>query len=58
MLCIQGFIAVRKHYEKILLMVEMTTNDGGAIPCLDRETITKNLRKRFYLHWNEAQVGP
>jgi phosphatidylinositol 4-kinase len=54
-LCVQGFVAARKHYEKILLLVEMTISDSAAIPCLERDSITKNLRKRFHLEWNEAQ---
>eukprot|EP01122_Echinamoeba_exundans_P000485 TRINITY_DN1042_c0_g1_i2.p1 TRINITY_DN1042_c0_g1~~TRINITY_DN1042_c0_g1_i2.p1 ORF type:complete len:648 (+),score=93.83 TRINITY_DN1042_c0_g1_i2:894-2837(+) len=55
-LCVRGFIAARKHYEKILLLVEMTMSESGAIPCLERDSITKNLRKRFHLEWNEAQL--
>jgi len=61
-LCVQGFIALRKHYEKILLLVEMTQprilstiKEGAAIPCLEKDDVVKNLRKRFHLEWNEAQ---
>lgn len=55
-LCVRGFTAARKHYEKILLLVEMTMSESGAIPCLERDSIAKNLRKRFHLEWNEAQL--
>jgi phosphatidylinositol 4-kinase len=84
-LCVRGFLAVRKHYEKILLLVEMTlsgpislsftfllTNtlsssflnesshcvlftEGGGIPCLEKESVVKNLRKRFCLELNQTQ---
>lgn len=54
-LCVRGYIAARKHYEKILLLVEMTVSEGGAIPCLEVENISTNLRKRYHLEWDEQQ---
>jgi phosphatidylinositol 4-kinase len=30
-LCVRGFIAIRKHYEKILLLVEMTLSGPTSI---------------------------
>jgi hypothetical protein len=54
-LCVRGFLAARKHYEKILLLVEMTLSEGGGIPCLEKESVVKNLRKRFCLEWNKNQ---
>jgi len=59
-LFLAGFLAVRKHYERILLLVEMTLTrpemEGQFLPCLEKETVVKNLRKRFRLEWNELQI--
>jgi phosphatidylinositol 4-kinase len=54
-LVVLGFLAVRKHYEKIQLLVEMSAGEGAAIPCLEGDTVAPNLRKRFHLDWNEVQ---
>jgi len=60
-LCIEGFLAIRRHYEKILLLVEMTINSealGTQIcPCLsDDEGVLLNLRKRFKLRKSEPDI--
>eukprot|EP01120_Amphizonella_sp_Union-15-10_P015802 TRINITY_DN8196_c0_g1_i1.p1 TRINITY_DN8196_c0_g1~~TRINITY_DN8196_c0_g1_i1.p1 ORF type:complete len:775 (+),score=155.36 TRINITY_DN8196_c0_g1_i1:63-2327(+) len=54
-LCVQGFLALRRQYEKILLLVEMTQSQGTAIPCLEKEDVIKHLRKRFHLEWDDNQ---
>jgi len=59
-LCIEGFLAIRRNYEKILLLVEMTLNSvsmGNQIcPCLDDEGVLRSLRKRFRLGLSESEV--
>jgi len=66
-LCVDGFLAIRKHYEKILLLVEMTLvrpsiskiEEGDQkqfLPCLEKDSVIKNLRKRFRLEWNTEQI--
>jgi len=60
-LLVQGFLAIRVHYEKILMLVEMTLvrieGEGQFIPCLDKDSVVKNLRKRFRLEWNEVSFS-
>uniref|UniRef100_A0A6B2L004 1-phosphatidylinositol 4-kinase n=1 Tax=Arcella intermedia TaxID=1963864 RepID=A0A6B2L004_9EUKA len=55
-LCVQGFFAIRKHYRKILTLVEMTMTQpimgGQFLPCLNKGSVLKNLRKRFHLEDN------
>lgn len=71
-LIVQGFLAVRRHYEKIMLLIEMTLTrpsmgmcrpfsgtyfeEGQFIPCLEKDTVLKNLRKRFKLEFNDTQI--
>jgi len=59
-LCIQGFFAIRKHYRKILTLVQMTLTlpvmGGQFLPCLNGDSILKNLRKRFHLEDNKAKI--
>jgi len=58
--CVDGFLAIRKNYEKILLLVEMTlarpSMEGQFLPCLEKDSVIRNLRKRFRLEWNTEQV--
>lgn len=54
-LCVLGFLAARKHYEKIVLLVEMSSGEGSAIPCLEGDSVAPNLRARFHLDWNEQE---
>jgi len=58
--CVDGFMAIRKNYEKILLLVEMTlarpSMEGQFLPCLEKDSVIRNLRKRFRLEWNNEQV--
>jgi phosphatidylinositol 4-kinase len=54
-LCVLGFLAARKHYEKILLLVEMSAGEGAAIPCLEGDSVAPNLKNRFHLDWTEAE---
>jgi len=55
-LCTQGFFAIRKHYRKILTLVEMTLTQpimgGQFLPCLSKGSVLKSLRKRFHLEDN------
>ncbi|KAJ7543072.1 hypothetical protein O6H91_09G024200 [Diphasiastrum complanatum] len=53
-LCIQGFLACRKHAERIILLVEMMQDSG--CPCFRGGSRTiQNLRKRFHLSLTEEQ---
>ncbi|PRW56340.1 phophatdylinositol 4-kinase [Chlorella sorokiniana] len=54
-LTIQGFLAVRKHADRILLLVEMM--QGSGCPCFkSRVAAVEGLRKRFHLALPEPQV--
>jgi len=61
-LFIEGFLAIRRNYEKILLLVEMTINSqslGTQIcPCLNEENqdVLIELRKRFKLGRSETFI--
>jgi phosphatidylinositol 4-kinase len=53
-LCIQGFLACRKHADRIILLVEMMANSG--CPCFKAgPRAVYNLRKRFHLNLTETQ---
>lgn len=53
-LCIQGYLAVRKHAERIILLVEMMS--GSGCPCFKAGAkVMNNLRKRFNLGCTEEQ---
>lgn len=55
MLCIRGFLAARKHADRIMLLVEMMA--GSAFPCYRAGSKTAQaLRRRFALHLTEAQA--
>eukprot|EP01127_Copromyxa_protea_P016477 TRINITY_DN4902_c0_g2_i2.p1 TRINITY_DN4902_c0_g2~~TRINITY_DN4902_c0_g2_i2.p1 ORF type:complete len:516 (+),score=80.81 TRINITY_DN4902_c0_g2_i2:298-1845(+) len=59
-LLVEGFLAVRRNYEKVMLLIEMTLTRPSMecqfIPCLEKDTVLKNLRKRFKLEFNDAQI--
>jgi phosphatidylinositol 4-kinase len=45
-LCIQGFLAARKHADRIVCLVEMMSQSGA--PCFKAgPSVLTNLRKRF-----------
>mmetsp|Transcript_19596 Transcript_19596/g.54591 ORF Transcript_19596/g.54591 Transcript_19596/m.54591 type:complete len:316 (+) Transcript_19596:179-1126(+) len=53
-LVIQGFLACRKHHDRLLLMVRMMSRSG--FPCFKQgERSVKALEKRFQLHLTEVQ---
>ena len=55
-LCIQGFLAARKHADRIILLAEMMQGSGS--PCFKAggaKTVAA-LRKRFHMGHTEAQV--
>ncbi len=53
-LCIQGYLAVREHAERIVLLVQMMGASG--CPCFHAgPKVIKNLRRRFNLHLGEEQ---
>lgn len=52
---IQGFLAVRKHSDRILLLVDMMSASGA--PCFkSRSTAVNGLRRRFHLALPEHKV--
>ena len=54
-LCIRGFLAARKHADRIMLLVEMMA--GSGFPCYRAGSKTAQaLRRRFALHLTEAQA--
>lgn len=54
-LCIRGFLAARKHADRILLLVEMLGTSG--FPCFKAGIKTVYaLRRRFALQATEPQV--
>ena len=53
-LCIQGYLAVREHAERIVLLVQMMGASG--CPCFTAgPKVIKLLRRRFNLHMSEEQ---
>ena len=53
-LCIQGYLAVRKHAERIITLVEMMSASG--CPCFKAgPKVLSNLRRRFNLGNTEEQ---
>eukprot|EP01130_Rhizamoeba_saxonica_P015078 TRINITY_DN6697_c0_g1_i1.p1 TRINITY_DN6697_c0_g1~~TRINITY_DN6697_c0_g1_i1.p1 ORF type:complete len:840 (-),score=188.13 TRINITY_DN6697_c0_g1_i1:52-2538(-) len=59
-LCVEGFLAIRRGYEKILMLVEMSSCssnfDGQFVPCLSKDSVLMKLRSRFRLSWSEKQI--
>ena len=54
-LCIQGFLACRKHADRIILLVEMM--QGSGCPAFKAgPRCVQNLRKRFHLGLTETQA--
>ena len=55
-LCIQGFLACRKHADRVILLVEMM--QGSGCPAFKAgPRCIQNLRKRFHLNLTETQVS-
>ena len=53
-LCIQGFLAVRKHADRVLLLAEMMA--GSGVPCLKAgPRVLTAMRRRFHLSSTEEQ---
>ncbi|KAL3135684.1 hypothetical protein ABBQ38_006156 [Trebouxia sp. C0009 RCD-2024] len=53
-LCIQGFLACRKHADRVILLVEMM--QGSGCPAFKAgPRCVQNLRKRFHLNLTETQ---
>jgi hypothetical protein len=58
-LCVRSFLAARKHYKKIMLLVEMMMEGKGkkVLPCLQGgKKVLDDLAARFHLDWSEEQV--
>jgi phosphatidylinositol 4-kinase len=51
-LLIRGFLEVRKHSERLLLLVQLMGACGGALPCFSGnvEATVASMRERFYLN--------
>jgi hypothetical protein len=54
-LCIQGFLAARKHSDRVVLLARMMVRSG--FPCFKAKDRTiRDLEKRFLLNLTDAQV--
>lgn len=57
-LCVKSYLAARKHYKKIMLLVEMTIEGKGkkVLPCLQggQQTLL-DLENRFHLDWSKEE---
>ncbi len=60
-LCVSAYLAARKHYKKVMLLVEMTIEGKGKIvlPCLQhvdgKKAMLRELEERFHLDWSDEQ---
>jgi len=56
-LCVKAFLGARKHYKKIMLLVEMTMEGKGkkVLSCLSGEKVLQDLLARFHLEWNDEE---
>eukprot|EP01113_Clastostelium_recurvatum_P020977 TRINITY_DN2484_c0_g1_i1.p1 TRINITY_DN2484_c0_g1~~TRINITY_DN2484_c0_g1_i1.p1 ORF type:complete len:938 (+),score=182.94 TRINITY_DN2484_c0_g1_i1:1739-4552(+) len=59
-LFVLGFIEARKHYQKIVLLVEMMVTSPNRMPCFvkDRHQAVAGLRERFKLDMGEEEFIP
>ena len=56
-LLLKGFLAARKHFERVKLLVEVMQL-GSQWPCFNRRAATvHDLENRFFMHLTEAQLG-
>jgi len=57
-LCLKAYMAARKHYEKITILIKMTMEGKGkkVLPCIaDGEKVIKDLEDRFHLDWGDQK---
>jgi len=57
-LCVKAYMACRKHYKQIMLLVEMTMEGKGkkVLPCLQGgKKVLDDLLERFHLDWTDEQ---
>ena len=56
-LMLQGLLAARKHYEKIVSIVEIMRSSGSQLPCFKAGAATVTaLKNRFYLGLTEEEL--
>lgn len=57
MLCVDGYLAVRRRYERILSLVKLSRGFGRCYPGLESVAAVDDLRARFHLDWSEKQCA-
>jgi len=56
-LTVKAYLAARKHYKKIMMLVEMTMEGKGkkVLSCLSGDKIYEELLNRFHLEWSDEE---
>ncbi|PRP78969.1 hypothetical protein PROFUN_13281 [Planoprotostelium fungivorum] len=57
-LCAKGFLSARKHYKKIMMLIEMSIEGKGkkVLPCLQGgQRVLDELSERFHLDWSDEE---
>jgi hypothetical protein len=56
-LCVQGYLAVRRRADRLLLLLEMSRGFGRCYPGLDSAKAIDEVRARLHLDWSERQCA-
>jgi len=59
-LCVHSYLAVRKHYQKILLLIQITLEGKGkkVLPCLQAgDKVLTDFVAKLHLDWNDEECG-
>lgn len=56
-LCVQGYLAVRRRADRLLLLLEMSRGFGRCYPGLDSPKAIDEVRARLHLDWSERQCA-
>jgi phosphatidylinositol 4-kinase len=56
-LCVQGYLAIRRRADRILLLLEMSRGFGRCYPGLDSDKAVDEVRARLHLDWSERQCA-
>jgi len=57
-LCVTCYLAVRKHYKKIMTLIEMTMEGKGkkVLPCLQGGAkLLEEVKEKFHLDWSDEE---
>uniref|UniRef100_A0A7S0TUI5 PI3K/PI4K catalytic domain-containing protein n=1 Tax=Hemiselmis andersenii TaxID=464988 RepID=A0A7S0TUI5_HEMAN len=56
-LCVEGYLAIRRHWERLMMLLEMSQiAKGSGLPCLEGDACEK-LRGRLKLEASEAEAA-